>query len=83
MQWEQRRRRTGLCSFTSYYVGRPTTRVVDETYSETVYELQPDQIKARRRRPRVCRLLQMMPRLLLLLSPRIAGPLHVAAGTRW
>ena len=47
MQWEQRRRRTGLCSFTSYYVGRPSMRVVDETYSETVFELQPDQIKAR------------------------------------
>lgn len=51
MQWEQRQRRTGLCSFTSYYVGRPSMRVVDEAYSETVFELQPDQIKARRRWP--------------------------------
>lgn len=47
MQWEQRRRRTGLCSFTNYYVGRPSMRVVDEAYSETVFELQPDQIKVR------------------------------------
>ena len=46
VQWEPRRRR-GLCGFTTHYVGRPTTRVVDEAYSETVYELQPDQIKAR------------------------------------
>ena len=36
-----------LCSFTSYYVGRPSMRVVDETYFETVFELQPDQIKVR------------------------------------
>ncbi|KAK9845844.1 hypothetical protein WJX81_004061 [Elliptochloris bilobata] len=45
VQWEQRRRRTGLCSFSNYYVGRPTMRVVEEAYSETVFELQPDQIK--------------------------------------
>ena len=42
--WEKRRRRTGLCHFSDYYVGRPALRSTTESYKETVFELQPDQI---------------------------------------
>ena len=42
--WEKRRRRTGLCHFSDYYVGRPALRSTTEFYKETVFELQPDQI---------------------------------------
>lgn len=43
--WEKRRRRIGLCRFSEYYVGRPTSRTTTESYKETVFELKPDQIK--------------------------------------
>ena len=45
--WEKRRRRTGLCHFSDYYVGRPALRSTTESYKETVFELQPDQIMVR------------------------------------
>ncbi len=45
--WEKRRRRIGLCRFSEYYVGRPTSRTTTESYKETVFELKPDQIMVR------------------------------------
>ncbi|CAL8468472.1 g8012 [Coccomyxa elongata] len=43
--WEKRRRRIGLCRYSEYYVGRPSSRTTTESYKETVFELKPDQIK--------------------------------------
>lgn len=43
--WEKRRRRIGLCHYSEYYVGRPTSRTTTESYRETVFELKPEQIK--------------------------------------
>ena len=42
--WEKRTRRTGLCSWSDYYVARPEQRAITESYSETVFELRPAQV---------------------------------------
>jgi tRNA U34 5-carboxymethylaminomethyl modifying GTPase MnmE/TrmE len=43
-QWE-RRYRNGLCRTGEYYVGRPSTRTVQEQYTVTEFEIQTDKIK--------------------------------------
>lgn len=43
--WEKRRRRTGLCRYSEYYVGRPSSRATSTTVKETVFDANPDQIK--------------------------------------
>jgi hypothetical protein len=43
--WEKRKRYIGLCRYSEYYVGRPALRTTTELYKETVFELQPDQVK--------------------------------------
>lgn len=45
--WEKRRRRTGLCNYSDYYVGRPAHRATTQSYKETVFELRPEQITVR------------------------------------
>ena len=40
-QWEKRYR-NGLCRIGEYYVGRPVVRTVQETYTQTEFEMQPD-----------------------------------------
>lgn len=45
--WEKRRRRTGLCRYSDYYVGRPAQRTTEQRYSETVFELRPEQVTVR------------------------------------
>ena len=45
--WEKRRRRTGLCHYSDYYVGRPAQRTTEQHYSETVFELRPEQVTVR------------------------------------
>ena len=42
--WEKRTRRTGLCSWSDYYVARPEQRSITESYKETVFELRPEQV---------------------------------------
>ncbi|KAK9830273.1 hypothetical protein WJX72_010744 [[Myrmecia] bisecta] len=42
--WEKRYRH-GLCRKGEYFVGRPVSRTVTETYTECVWELQPENIK--------------------------------------
>ena len=70
--WEKRRRRTGLCHFSDYYVGRPALRSTTESYKETVFELQPDQIMAC-----FCFLLEVQ--LIALQSFRACTPLQASA----
>ena len=45
--WEKRRRRTGLCHYSEYYVGRPSTRAATTTVKETVFDANPSQIRVR------------------------------------
>lgn len=46
--WEKRTRRTGLCSWSDYYVARPEQRSITESYKETVFELRPEQVMVSR-----------------------------------
>lgn len=52
--WEKRRRYVGLCRYSEYYVGRPASRSTTQLYKETVFELQPEQIKVASVQKRHC-----------------------------
>ena len=52
--WEKRTRRTGLCSWSDYYVARPEQRSITQSYNETVFELRPEQVVVNRPPPCPC-----------------------------
>lgn len=43
-QWEKRYR-NGICRTGEYYVGRPSKRTVQEQYTVTEYEIQPEKVR--------------------------------------